>query len=359
MDRRLFLQLPAAASAAAAVEKVVPQERDLRKGKMKLGTQHGSTDQILQLCSAFGVTHICSSLPSRKMDENWTVESLVKLRERVESYAMTLECVPLPLSSAYITRHEFPDIMNGKSPQRDRDIDQICEMIRNTSKAGIPIVKYNMSILGVVRTPATKGRGGATLSTFNYAEGKQEPALTEAGPVPADVYWERITYFLKKVIPVANEYKVRMACHPHDPAMPVGKGWRGVETVLSPEGLKRFVSIEESPYHGLNFCQGTVSEGLKNPAVEIFDYIRYFGKRKKIFNVHFRNIKGTFLNFQEVFPDEGVVDFIKAIKVYKEVGYDGMLMPDHVPKVPGDERGLQAFAFAFGYIKALIQMVDA
>ena len=87
------------------------------------------------------------------------------------------------------------------------------------------------------------------------------------------------------------------------------------------DGLKRFITIQESPYHGLNFCQGTVSEMLADPGTQIFDVIRYFGTRKKIFNVHFRNIRGHRDDFVEVFPDEGDVDFVKAIQVYKEVGY--------------------------------------
>jgi mannonate dehydratase len=151
-----------------------------------------------------------------------------------------------------------------------------------------------------------------------------------------------------------------MACHPHDPGMPSGKGWRGVETVLgSVDGLKKFVSIQESPYHGLNFCQGTVSEMLVKPGKEIYDVIRWFGSRGKIFNVHFRNIQGGFLDFREVHPDEGDVDMIKAARTYKEVGYSGMLMPDHVPKIEGDTGGRQAFAFAFGYIRAILQMLES
>ncbi len=241
--------------------------------------------------------------------------------------------MPLPLSSAYITKSENPNIMLGKSPERDREIENIQQMIRNAARAGIPELKYNMSILGVVRTDTVPGRGGARLSSFIYANAKQDPPLTEAGPVSEDQAWERITYFLERVIPVAEENHVRMACHPHDPGMPRDKGFRGVHRVLgSVDGLKKFISIKESPYHGLNFCQGTVSEMLKNPNEEIHDVIRYFGMRKKIFNVHFRNIKGGFLNFKETFPDDGDVNMIRAIHTYKEVGYDGMLMPDHVPQ---------------------------
>ena len=231
-------------------------------------------------------------------------------------------------------------------------------MLRNCSRAGIPAVKYNMSILGVVRTESTEGRGGAKYSTFVYDKAKQEPPLTEAGRVTDEIAWERISYFLKRVVPAAEEAKVRLACHPHDPGMPPGKGYRGVNRVLgSFDGLKKFVEINASPYHGLNFCQGTVSEMLVNPKKEILDVIRYFGGRKKIFNVHFRNIKGGFLNFQETFPDDGDVNMIEAIRAYRDVGYDGMLMPDHVPRIDGDTGGKQAFAFAFGYIQALLQMV--
>jgi mannonate dehydratase len=97
---------------------------------------------------------------------------------------------------------------------------------------------------------------------------------------------------------------------------------------------------------------------LQDPGKEIYDVIRYFGSRNKIFNVHFRNIRGRRDDFIEVFPDEGDVDFVKAIQVYKEVGYQYLLMPDHVPAAPGDPGGLQSFAFAYGYIKALIQAVD-
>ena len=98
---------------------------------------------------------------------------------------------------------------------------------------------------------------------------------------------------------------------------------------------------------------------LDKPGEQIFDVIRYFGTRRKIFNVHFRNIAGGFLNFRETFIDDGDVDMLKAMRVYRDVGYDGMMMPDHVPSIEGDTGNLQGFAFAFGYIKALIAAVAA
>ena len=61
------------------------------------------------------------------------------------------------------------------------------------------------------------------------------------------------------VVPVAEEYKIRLALHPEDPGTP--PGYRGVDRVLGTvDGLKKFVAMHESPYHGLNFCQGTISE---------------------------------------------------------------------------------------------------
>lgn len=359
MDRRAFGHLAGTTlMGTLAAESAAAQSRTAR-ARMKVGTQHGSSNEILTVLAALGVNNICSALPSEKLDDQWSVEGLTKLRERVESFGIQLDMVPLPLSSHEISQGENPNILLGKSPERDREIDGICQMIRNAARAGIPALKYNMSILGVVRTESTRGRGGASYSTFSYAKAKQD-TLTAAGPVSADAYWERITYFLERVVPVAEEHKVKIACHPHDPGMPRGKGYRGAETVLgSVEGLKKLVSIRESPYHGLNFCQGTVSEMLQDPGKEIFDVIRYFGSRKKIFNVHFRNIEGRFLDFRETFIDEGAVDMLQAMRVYRDVGYDGMMMPDHVPKIAGDANGSQAFAFTFGYIKALIRAVDA
>jgi len=372
MHRRDFVRLAglgvtAGAATARAATPDIDQSsartsaaRTPVKALMKVGTQHDSSDDVLAVLAAFGVTNICSRLPSARFDDQWSVEALTRLRERVEKFGITLDMVPLPMSSNPIARAENPNILLGKSPERDREIDDICQMIRNSARAGIPALKYNLPLLGVPRTASTPGRGGARYSTFVYDEASQDPPLTEAGVVGSDVYWERITYFLTRVIPVAEEYKVRMACHPQDPGMPKGKGFRGVETVLgSVEGLRRFIEISPSPYHGFNFCQGTVSEMLTKPGEQIYDVIRYFGSRKKIFNVHFRNIRGGFLRFQETFIDDGDVDMLKALRVYKEVGFDGMMMPDHVPTIEGDTRGAQAFAFTFGYIKALIAAVSA
>ena len=137
--------------------------------------------------------------------------------------------------------------------------------------------------------------------------------IKSGGAADEDEMWERIDHWLKCIIPVAEEYKVQMACHPSDPGIGVGSTYRGVARPLGMfEGFKKFIALYDSPYNGLNFCQGCMSEVLKNPGEEIFEVIRYFGTRKKIFNVHFRNIKGGLKKFVEVFPDEGDINMIDA-----------------------------------------------
>ncbi len=149
------------------------------------------------------------------------------------------------------------------------------------------------------------------------------------------------------------------------------------------DGLKKFVQMRESPYHGLNFCVGTVGEMLDDPRTEINDAIRWFGERGKIFNIHFRNIKGRKLSFMESFPDEGDMDMWGVIKLLAELDYKYMVMPDHVPHLSGPwtpaapatgdyrttlmpdhpqhgttgSNDAVAFAYCFGYIRAQLQIL--
>ncbi|MBL8179368.1 MAG: mannonate dehydratase, partial [Bryobacterales bacterium] len=287
-----------------------------------------------------------------------TVEELKQLTDMAAKYDVRVDILDPPfLASTHIDREQNPAIMLGQSPQRDRDIEQIQTMIKNCAAAGIPCIKYNMSLLGVVRTGRAQGRGDTSYSAYKLKDLDPSAPLTRAGLVNAGQYWERITYFLDRVIPVANEYKIRMACHPNDSPLPP-KGYQGIDAVLGTvEGLKKFISIRESPYHGLNFCQGSISEMLADPGKEILDVIRYFGTRKKIFNVHFRNIKGRRDDFMEVGPDEGDVNMFQAMRTYKEVGYEYMIHPDHAVFSPSDTGG-EYTAFVYRYIRALIQAVD-
>jgi mannonate dehydratase len=375
MDRRKFFSVTGAGAAAVAAGAVPAAEAapgipggscasaKLKPLKARLGHQFGSlTDQTAAWVARFGVDAVCTSPkvvdPTRLYP---TVEEMKGMLAIAEKHKVKVELVDsVLLTSSLIDREKNPAIMLGQSPQRDRDIEAFQNHIRTCAATGIRTLKYNMSILGVVRLEEVPGRGDTMYNRWNYKEAAaKNPPLTKAGPVNAEAFWERINYFLERVVPVAAENKVRIACHPQDPGMPP-QGYRGVDRVLGTiDGLKKFIGMHENPYHGLNFCQGTVSEDLEHPNDEIGDVIRYFGSRKKIFNVHFRNIKGHRDDFvAEMFPDEGDVDFVKALKVYREVGYEDLLMPDHAPHVvgAGSEWGAnENFAFEFGYIRGLIQ----
>ena len=163
------------------------------------------------------------------------------------------------------------------------------------------------------RTGRSPGRAGTTYSTFKLSEYDNE-ARFEAGEVSREQVFERVAYFLERVVPVAAEHKVQLACHLNDPPSPV---LNGVEKWNWPvfEGLKRYSELSENPYHGFNFCCGVAAEGLENPAQELPPIVKYFAERGKIFNIHFRNIRGGLHDFCETWPDEGDVNMYELIRV--------------------------------------------
>ena len=376
MKRRQFVRvsglagLGAMASGRSAIARESAQSS--RSTGPVLGCQRGPTALgRLQHFKRHGVDHICGYPENGADPASWTVEALTALRDRCAGQGVSLDMVEFPmLSSASIDTMTPQHVMNprlvpglgkaimlGKDPERQREIEFVQTIIRNCARAGIPAIKYNMNLIGVLRTADTPGRGGSRLSTWRLAAATDEPPLTAAGVVSAEAAWERITYFLERVVPVATEHRIRLACHPHDPGVPP-RGFRGVVRVLGTvEGMKRFVDIAPSPYHGLNLCLGTTAEMLQDPHREIHDVIRYFGERQKIFNIHFRNIRGRRDEFQETFPDEGDMDMVAVMRTLKQVGYQYMVMPDHLPRHADDPQGDQAFAFGYGYIKALLQAV--
>jgi len=325
---------------------------------MYIGTQVGAqTEEEMQVLAQLGVVHV-DQTPTQPWHK-WSSAMLIEMKERWAKHGISLEMIHIPLSSRSAFEQEAGAIFRKPTPERDRQIERMKETVRMAGEAGIRGLNYNITILGHLRTASKTGRGGATLSTFEWDQLDHSLGTFEDGPADEDEMWERIDHWLREIMPVAEEYKVQMACHPSDPGFGVGKTYRGVARPLGMvEGFKKLIALYDSPYNGLNFCQGCMSEALENPAEEIFDVIRYFGERKRIFNVHFRNIKGGLKNFVEVFPDEGDINMIRALQVYKEVGYEYMIMPDHVPGISGPEPQKVGFAYAFGYIHAALQAVE-
>lgn len=312
------------------------------------------TGPELKFAKQMGVNHIIGYMPEERAQPCWEFLDMVQTRKFVESYGLELAALGCPPSAI------MKEIMNA-GPRRDEQIANFCTCVRNMGKAGIPVLGYSFSVMsnwGRWREGLSGGgRGDAGLMSFDYELVKEAP-LSEIGRVSADEMWDRLTYFLERVVPVAEQSGVKLACHPDDPPVPE---LRGVARILSSvDGLKRLIEIAPSPYNGLLFCQGTVAE----MGDDVMEAIRYFGKRKRIFIVHFRNIQrlpGSALNYDEVFIDEGDVDMFQAMKAYADVGYDGLLDPDHAPVVVGDSqwgrhRGL---AFALGYMSALKSIAES
>ena len=283
-------------------------------------------------------------------DGTWDVAALRRLRERLAGFGITLDVLGLDVERLW-------EQLLRADAAAERTLARIRQNVRAAGEAGVPCLKYRIQPLGVLRTGRVPGRGGARYNAFRYADWPDH-SLTELGRVSEAQLWEAIERFLAHVVPAAEESGVRLACHPQDSPLPV-EGVRGVPHVLSSaDALQRFLDLHPSPMHGLNFCQGTVAEMCADPKAEVLDAIRRFGKQGKIFMVHFRNITGGFGDFVEVYPDNGDVDMLAAARAYGEVGYEGMLCPDHVPQSGVDPGGERQFAFCLGYIKAAIQAAE-
>src|SRR5258708_7312428 len=285
----------------------VPRQRGVGRSagplgvSMVIGTQHLSGDDWpqYQALAQLGVRHVSANPPGDW--RAWTAPLLGDFKARLAELGVALDMVMLPFSSNAAPLNGAPHVFLGPPEARDRELDQICELIRNLSLAGVGAARYNAAFLGHLRTPDRLGRGGARLSSFVFDQlgdprsgpgpghlarlQRDQAAWLEVaahGPMSADDVWERIDYFLARVVPVAEEYRVRLACHPEDPGL--GElSFYGLPRVLGTvDGLKKFVELHASPYHGLNFCVGTVAEMLEKPAEEIGAIVRYFGARQAL-----------------------------------------------------------------------------
>ena len=142
---------------------------------------------------------------------------------------------------------------------------------------------------------------------------------------------------------------------PNDPPVPY---YRGVAQPLGDmEGMKRLIEVVDSPSNCVYFDTGVTTEkGADAP-----DMIRYFGYRKRIAAVHFRNVRVEVPHYKyvEVFHDEGDCDLFQCMQAFHEVGYDGLIDPDHTPGVDGDTPDSRiGWAFAIGQIVALRNAVE-
>jgi mannonate dehydratase len=309
---------------------------------------------VWKLAKQAGVDWVVGGLPfndpSNGSDAPWDYEPLRRMKERYESGGFTVAVI-----------EARPPLNNAKRglPGRDEEIATVCTLIENMGKLGIPVWCYEwMTDFNWLRTDvATPSRGGSVVTSFDFAQLRDAPP-TELGPISEDELWENLEYFLRKVLPVAEQWNVKLAMHPDDPPLsPIRRVGRIMRSV---ENYQRLLDLVPSPMNGITLCQGNFTLMTDDlPAV-----IRKFGQQGKIFFVHFRDVQGTPEKFEETWHDEGKTDMLSCMKAYKEIGFEGVLRPDHVPTVEGDSNenaGYSSFGrlYAIGYIRGLRQAVYA
>ena len=243
-------------------------------------------------------------------------------------------------------------------PGRDDEIATVCTLIENMGKLGVPVWCYEwMADFNWTRTNLhTPSRGGSIVTSFDRSLIADGP--TENGPISDDELWQNLEYFLRRVLPVAEQANVKLSMHPDDPPLsPI----RGVARIMrSVENFQRLVDLVPSPMNGITLCQGNFTLMTRDlPGV-----IRDFGRQGKISFVHFRDVRGTPEKFEETWHDAGQTDMLACLKAYRDIGFEGVLRPDHVPTVEGDSNenaGYSAFGrlYAIGYIRGLRQAVYA
>jgi mannonate dehydratase len=321
----------------------------------------GRTDEEMQYAAQLGCDGIVSGLSPQETPRGYfEYPTLVSLKSKVESYGLFLEGFGmLPWHLCYKWMLGLPD--------RNEQIENAIVSIRNMGAAGVPMVVFNMHALRFYRTSRDASeRGGSRSTSFEYARVADAPLMVGGSgtdpslipesyrrPISDDEMWDNYTHFVKAVVPVAEEAGVKLALHPDDPQVPVIGGVARI--MRSPDALRRALEIMPSDNLGLKFCVGCMSQ----MGSDVVKEIHYFGGQDKIYLVDYRNIRGTIDHFQETFLDNGQTDMVEVMRAFVEVGYDGPIGPDHAVRLVGDDRrGNRYWAYAIGYMRALLQCLQ-
>jgi mannonate dehydratase len=333
--------------------------------------------RLWQLCNQLGVNHAVTMLPyetpapeqnaprswaachgqqslaeaPRDADGHypWSYEALAQVQARYAAGGLTLSVIE--------SSPPMEKVRRGL-PGRDEEIEQLGVMLRAMGRLGIPVWCYNfLAIATWGRTSfTTPTRGGALVSAFRAAD--VPPNNAPAGmDLTHEKLWDNLRYFLERVVPIAEAAGVRMAIHPDDPPVPyVGAVPRILNTV---EAFDRMFSLAPSPANALTLCQGNFALMTS----DLPGLIRHFGEQGKIAFVHFRDVRGTADDFQETFHDLGPTDLLACLRAYREVGFNGVLRPDHVPTLAGEANDAPGYAelgrlHAIGYIRGLSEAVN-
>ena len=290
----------------------------------------------------------------------WTFEELNDLRKSVEAEGLELEAM-----ENFDPAHWYDVLLDG--PKKAEQMENVKTIIRNVGRAGIPIFGYNFSIAGVAgRTQGPYARGKAEsvgmegLVDTPMPRGMvwnmvYDPDAPE-GNVPTATHeelWQRLDYFLEEILPVAEEAGVRMAAHPDDPPCEYLRGQPRL--VYQPQLYQKLLDLKPHPSNTLEFCIGSLAEMTEG---DIYESIEQYSAQEKIAYVHFRNVRGKVPTYKETFVDEGDVDMIRVLRILRKNGYDGVLIPDHTPQMTCDAPWHAGMAYALGYMRAALRMVE-
>ena len=284
-------------------------------------------------------------------------EGYVALRERFE--ARGLKIYRLANSRC----QNMPEVTLGL-PGRDERIAEYLDYIRALGQAGIYHATYAHQANGIWRTGREEVRGGAVHSCFHIEEAqggawggnRWEGEYSHGRAFSEDELWDAYSYFVRQVVPVAEEAGVYIGVHPDDPPVyPLG----GVPRCIfgSFEGFVRALEIADSPNFGMSLCVGSWLEGGVAMGRDAVETIRYFGGQHKLFHIHFRNITAPMPEgFCETFLDDGYMDMYQVMRALREVDFDGVAVSDHLPEMVGGRYAAEAMAV--GYMRALVQAVN-
>lgn len=299
-----------------------------------------------KIATQLGVEYAVAALPAeRYYMKPWDFKALLYAKESLNDAGLKLEVIE-PAPPHYKIKLGLPG--------RDEEIEIFKQVLRNMAALDIPVLCYNfMPQSGWYRTSfAKKGRGGALVTAFDSKLMQAAPQLTEAGTQTDIQIWDNYKYFMDKVLPVAEACKVKLALHPDDPPVP---SLQGVSRIFrNVENFDKALELYPSDYNGITFCQGSFAAMNE----DIPSLIRHFGR--KIFFVHFRDIRGDADAFEETFHDEGQTDMKACMRAYKEIGFDGVIRTDHAPVMAGESGENPAYEmlghiFATGYLKGLLE----
>jgi len=284
-----------------------------------------------------------------KGERPWELSALTRMQEQYREYGLELVVIEdtAPM-----------DAIRLGTQGRDEAIQWVADQIRAMGQLGIRTLCYNwIAIASWARTNNDIVlRGGALTSGYDDEIMQHARPLIEPGSITHEQLWNAHEYFLKAIVPVAEESGVRIALHPDDPPIPFV---RGVPRIMgSPEAFERVLSSVPSPNSGITFCQGNFAL-MTN---DVPGLIRQLGRDGRIFFAHFRDVKGTASKFYETFHDEGPTDMLECMRAYQDIGFDGVLRPDHVPALEGDSNASFGYSsmgrlLAVGYMTGLREAV--